>query len=105
MKIQAYGFTEEDIKNGFNSSTFYEVNRISILGDYCAYDLFYKIRNEQGKESWIFDLSCEIIEQEKEIEKLLEGIEKLWKENSNLDIPYKFNYEINVEDYISFKLK
>lgn len=100
MKIKVYGFTEDDIKNGFKTSENYEVTTISISGDYCAYDLFYQIRNNKGDKIWIFDLTCEIVEQEKEIEQLLEDIEKLWRKSSELNIPYKFNYRIDMEGYI-----
>lgn len=103
MKIKVYSFPKEDILRGFKPNEVYEVSSISISGDYCAYDMFYKIINNIGQETSVFDLCCEIVEQEKEIEQLLKYIENTWRNTSDLEIPYKFRYDINIEDYINFR--
>lgn len=103
MKIKVYGFTKQDVEQGFNPNGIYEVDSISISGDYCAYDLFYQIKNDLGHKCYVFDLSCDIVNEEQEIKQLLSNIEKIWDNSSNLNIPYKFNYDIGVKAYLDFK--
>lgn len=94
MKIKLLALTEEDIKNGLNTKDIYEVSNVEISGDYCAYDLWYYVKNNKNEDICFQDLNVEEIDVD---EKLNFFILKFINFQRNTDLPYKFNFKIDLD--------
>jgi hypothetical protein len=96
MKIKLNGLFEQDIENGFETQKEYEVNKVEISGDYCAYDVWYYITNEKGNTTCFQDLMVEEVGIDDRIEKFVANFNDFLTFN-NSDLPYKFEFKIDLE--------
>jgi hypothetical protein len=95
MKIKLIGLTEKDKDNGLKSGDIFEVTKVEIEGDYCAYDIWYYIKFN-GKQYVFSDFQIEVVEEDERFSKLEENINKTTFADYK-DMPFKFKYEIDVE--------
>ncbi|MEO2600954.1 hypothetical protein [Clostridium butyricum] len=95
MKIKPTLLTKEDVQNGFNYKTEYKVDKIEVVGDCQAYDIWFHITNEIGNSLWIQDLYNKNIITDDNILSLLDGINDLVTKSKAM---YKFKFEIDTEE-------
>lgn len=96
MKIKLHGLFEKDIENGFETNKEYEVNKVEISGDYCAYDVWYYISNEKGNTTCFQDLNVEEIGIDNRVDKFIANFNDFLTFN-NADLPFKFEFKIDLE--------
>lgn len=95
MKIKLHGLFEKDIENGFEINKEYEVNKVEISGDYCAYDVWYYITNELNNTTCFQDLNVEEIGIDDRITKFIDNFNDFQKTMG--DLLYKFEFKIDLE--------
>ena len=95
MRIKLHGLFERDIENGFEIQKEYNVNKVEVSGDYCAYDVWYYITNEKGNTTCFQDLMVEEIGIDDRIDKFIDIFNDFQKTMG--DLPYKFEFKIDLE--------
>jgi hypothetical protein len=91
MKIKLNAITKDMENLGFNLNDVYDVQEIEVSGDFCAYDIFYKIQSKTGREDVVFDDLVNIIDDYTEFDDFMEVFNK-YIYDKNINIPYKFKF-------------
>lgn len=96
MKVKLLAVTEEDIKNGLNIKDTYEVNKVEISGDYCAYDICYYVKNNKNEDICFMDLTTEEIESDERLDVFIANFNDFMKVAGN-KVPYKFLFKLHLD--------
>lgn len=103
MKIRLSSITEEIKKLGFVLNDIYEVQEIEVSGDFCAYDVWYKIQSKTNEVTWMQDLFVKELDSNDKFDKFIDILnEKIFNNNEFEELPYKFkfNFSLNFVFYL-----